>query len=73
MTLSIFRAVKNPELFSKLERNGNLEKSAPGIYRVKGITDLPFQIIITSELEGDEYATYRALSLCRDRWRDVRP
>ena len=62
VTLSIFRAVKNPELFSELERNGNLHKSAPGIYHVTGITDLPFQIIITEELQGDEYAAYRALT-----------
>ena len=62
VTLSIFRAVKNPELFDKLERDGNLEKSAPGIYHVKGITDLPFQIIITSELDGGGYAAYRALT-----------
>ena len=62
MTLSIFRAVKNPELFSELERNGNLHKSAPGIYHVTGITDLPFQIIITDELDGEEYAAYHTLS-----------
>ena len=62
VTLSIFRAVKNPELFAELERNGNLEKTAPGIHYVKGITDLPFQIVITSELEGEEYAAYRALT-----------
>ena len=29
---------------------------------MKGYTDLPFQIIITSELKGDEYAAYRALT-----------
>ena len=62
VTLSIFRAVKNPELFSELERNGNLHKSAPGIYHVTGITDLPFQIIITDELDGEEYAAYHTLS-----------
>ena len=33
VTVSIFRAVKNPKLFSALERNGNLFKAAPGIYR----------------------------------------
>lgn len=32
------------------------------IGHVRGITDLPFQIVITSELEGDEYAAYRALT-----------
>lgn len=63
VTLSIFRAVKNPELFERLEKEGCLVKTAtPGIYRVKGIIDLPFQIIITGELEGGEYAAYRALT-----------
>ena len=62
VTLSIFRAVKNPELFAELERNGNLERTAPGIYHVKGITDLPFQIVITSELEGEEYIEYHNLT-----------
>ncbi|MBQ9526519.1 MAG: hypothetical protein IJR68_02815 [Fretibacterium sp.] len=67
VTVSIFRAVKNPKLFSALERNGNLFKAAPGIYRVKGIVDLPFQIIITSELEGEEYTAYHALKKKADR------
>ena len=62
ITISIFRAVKNPELFEKMEKDGTLVKDRThGIYHVKGLTDLPFQIIITSELEGDEYAAYRAL------------
>ena len=29
---------------------------------MQGIIDLPFQIVITSELEGSEYAAYRALT-----------
>ena len=62
VTLSIFRAVKKPKLFSALERNGNLEKTAPGIYHVKGLVDLPFQIVITSELEGEEYIAYHNLT-----------
>ena len=62
VTLSIFRAVKNPELFAELERNGNLFRAAPGIYYVKGLVDLPFQIVITSELEGEEYIEYHNLT-----------
>ena len=62
VTLSIFRAVKNPELFAELERNGNLFRVAPGIYHVKGLVDLPFQIVITSELEGEEYVAYHNLT-----------
>ena len=63
VTVSIFRAVKNPELFQKMEENGTLVQSeTPGIYHVEGIVDLPFQIVITSELKGEEYAAYRALT-----------
>ena len=63
VTVSIFRSVKNPEFFQKMEANGTLVHSEiPGIYRVMGMVDLPFQIVITSELEGEEYAAYRALT-----------
>ena len=63
VTITIFRAVKNPELFAKMEQEGKLVRDdVPGIYHVNGIVDLPFQIIITGELEGDEYAAYRALT-----------
>lgn len=63
VTISVFRAVKNPELFAKMEKDGTLVRNeVPGIYHVKGMTDLPFQIIITGELEGGEYAAYRALT-----------
>ena len=55
--------MKTPELFREMEKKGSLEKDdVPGIYHVKGITDLPFQIVITSELEGEGYAAYRALT-----------
>ncbi len=63
VTISIFRAVKNPRLFKAMEKSGSLIRDKiPGIYHVVGITDLPFQIIITSELEGNEYSAYRALT-----------
>ena len=39
-----------------------MKSEIPGIYRVNGITPLPFQIVITSELEGKEYAACRALT-----------
>jgi hypothetical protein len=46
-----------------MEEEGTLVRDGtPGIYRVKGYTNLPFQIIITGELKGDEYAAYRALT-----------
>ena len=63
MTVSIFRAAKNPELFDEMEKDGTLIKDAiSGIYHVKGYTNLPFQIVITGELEGEGYAAYRALT-----------
>ena len=63
VTISIFRAVKNPRFFKAMEKAGKLvADDIPGIYHVLGITDLPFQIVITSELRGEEYAAYRALT-----------
>ena len=62
VTISIFRSEQNGKLFKKMEEEGTLKKDAvPGIYHVIGLTDLPFQIVITSELKGEEYAAYRAL------------
>lgn len=63
VTISIFRAVKNPELWNEMEQSGELVRTGTaGIYHVVGITKLPFQIVITSELEGNEYAACRALT-----------
>ena len=69
VTISIFRAAKNPKLFKEMEEAGELVKTdTPGIYHVKNLTSLPFQIVITSELEGEEYAACRALT---DRAREA--
>ena len=63
VTVSIFRAVKNPELFRSMQKSGNLiQTDTPGIYCVVGLTPIPFQIVITSELEGDANAAARALT-----------
>mgnify|MGYP007069905391 CR=1 FL=1 len=63
VTLSFFRAGKPEKLFRELSANGKLkEDPTKGIYHIEGIIDLPLQIVITSELEGPEYATYRALN-----------
>ena len=63
VTISIFRATKNKALFTEMAQNGMLEETdASGIYEVIGLTPLPFQLVITSELEGVEYAAFRALT-----------
>ena len=57
VTLSIFRATKPEKLFREMAEKGQLKEDAiKGIYHVESIIDLPFQIVITSELEGSEYA-----------------
>ena len=63
VTISVFRTVKNKRLFSDLEKAGRLTKTdTPGIYHVSVFWDIPFQIIITSELEGPEYAACRVIA-----------
>ncbi len=63
VTLSIFRAAKTLELFEQMLKDGTLiESDTPGIYNVTGVTDIPFQIVITDELKGEEYAAFRALT-----------
>ena len=63
VTISIFRNKKNPRMFAGMKKKGTLVVSdTAGIYYVKGYTDLPFQIVIGSELKGEEYAAYRALT-----------
>ena len=63
VTVTIFRAVKNARLFTSWEKAGRLVKTGiPGIYQVLGFFDLPFQIVITGELEGAEYAACRVIA-----------
>ena len=63
VTLTLVRAAQPVKLLKQLEpfiATGE----APGIYRIAGWTvDLPIQIIVTSELKGQEYAGFRAI--CR--------
>ena len=37
------------------------EADTPGVYTVHGLTDIPFQVVIIGELEGEAYAAYRVL------------
>ena len=62
VTASIFTSDGNDRLFDELEEEGILEKTDNAkIYRVKGVTDIPFQIVVSGELQGKEYAAYRVL------------
>ena len=49
--------------FDALLRRGVVQTTeTAGIYRVVGMTPLPYQIVLSEELEGRDYAAYRALS-----------
>ena len=62
VTATIFASEKDDKTFKELENAGQLEETdVKGIYLVKGILDMPFQIVMTSEIEGVEYAAYRVL------------
>ena len=57
------RATRNHKMFNEMFADGTLVNTeTPGIYHVRKLTDIPFQIVITDELEGDEYAAYRVLT-----------
>ena len=63
LTISVFAYRKNQAQFLSMLEQGILTPSeVRGIYRVNGLTILPYQIVIAQELEGREYAAYRALS-----------
>ena len=62
VTLSIFASEVNEAEFAEMLKNGTLTKTdTPGVYTVNGLTDIPFQVVILGELEGEAYAAYRVL------------
>jgi len=62
VTLSFFRESKPDALFKELGDH-IVDGPAKGIYYIKNwLVDIPIQIIVTRELEGDEYAGFRAIS-----------
>ena len=62
VTLSIFASEVNVTEFAEMTNDGTLTStSTPGVYTVNGLTDLPFQVVIIGELEGEAYAAYRVL------------
>ena len=62
LTLTIFRGSKPEKLFGALGDHivpGDIK----GLYKVTDwVVDLPIQIVVTTELEGSEYAGFRAIS-----------
>lgn len=62
VTLSIFVSEINETEFAEMTAKGTLKSTdIPGVYSVHGLTDIPFQVVIIGELEGEAYAAYRVL------------
>ena len=62
IAITILRAAKPRELFAKLQRMGYTVKcEVPGIYYVSGLVDIPLQVVVASELEGEEFLALRVL------------
>ena len=62
VTLSVFASEVNETEFAEMANDGTLTStSVPGVYSIHGLTDLPFQVVIIGELEGEAYAAYRVL------------
>lgn len=62
ITITIFRGARPNALFKRLE--GNIEKTdINGVYKLKNWRgSFPIQFVVTTELEGEEYAGFRAIS-----------
>ena len=63
VTLTLIRAAKPIDLFKALGQCVEPDRETKGIYHIKNWrVDLPIQIVVTSELDGPEYAGFRAIS-----------
>lgn len=60
VTITIIRVSKPRKAFKMLIENGYVvEKQCPGIYYINGMADFRMQIVVSSELEGDEFVPLR--------------
>ncbi len=62
LTISIFREAKPKKLFENLKKlDAGIQEAFPGVYYVTGITHIPTQIVVLSEV-GKEHSALRILS-----------
>lgn len=60
VTITILRAVRPRKALKMIKENGyKVEKRFPGIYYISGMVDFKMQIVVSSELEGDEFVSLR--------------
>ena len=71
VTLTLFRGAKPVKLFHDMQDFIEPDETK-GIYHIKGWKiNIPIQIVVTTELEGEEYAGFRAISK-KPRQEDIR-
>ena len=60
ITLTFMRVVKPVELFKYMKTLGyRVERKFPGVYYIFGMADIKMQIVVGSELKGDEFVPIR--------------
>lgn len=60
ITLTFMRVVKPVELFKYMKTLGyRVERKFPGVYYIFGMADIKMQIVVGSELKGDEFIPIR--------------
>ena len=60
VTLTFLRIVKPEELFDLMRACGyGVEEKFPGVYYITGMADIKMQVVVGSELEGDEFVLLR--------------
>lgn len=68
ITISILRAAKPKKALRQLKEGGyTIENAYPGIYYIGGMVDMRMQIVVSSELEGDDYVPLRIQRRNADR------
>lgn len=62
LTISIFRNIKPVKLLDDMEREGHIvDNPASGIYQINGLSMLPLQIVIPTELEEEDFRALRIM------------
>ncbi len=68
ITITILRAAKPKKALRQLKEGGyTIENAYPGIYYIGGMVDMRMQIVVSSELEGDDYVPLRIQQKNADR------
>ena len=63
LTITIFRTAYPRKLFLKWnEKNRTIETVAPGVYLLKGLVDIPLQIVVSKELRDEDFRALRIMT-----------